>query len=351
MTGIKVLPAEKGEGFLKKGHEGDAGAANCTLRMAEIQLLCKRMNDFSNGDFDIAFLEEGFSARDILESKINEVSHSDDKDAFYSTVSTCIFLIIGGGFPGSEDTKLKFEEIAAVINPALDKYFPTDFGVQVIAEPGWFYVASAYTLSVNIIAKKVMFNEQSNSDDEDDCECDMTLMHYVNDGVYGSFNCILYDPAHVMPVLVKKPKSDERLYLTSIWGPTCDWLDRCNLPELQVGDWMVFENMGACTVAAASTFNGFQRPQIFYVMSRPAWKLMQQTKEDGFLSQVEDRAANTLLASCAWESEIELLCSSSCPSARVNVQTVNRTLADQLEILAELGGLGNSKWLPFGASN
>lgn len=28
-------------------------------------------------------------------------------------------------------------------------------------------------------------------------------MYYVNDGVYGSFNCILYDHAHCMPTLHK----------------------------------------------------------------------------------------------------------------------------------------------------
>ena len=73
-------------------------------------------------------------------------------------------LDIGGGFPGSEDTKLKFEEITAVINPALDKYFPADSGIRIIAEPGRYYVASAYTLAVNVIAKKVIMNEQSASD-------------------------------------------------------------------------------------------------------------------------------------------------------------------------------------------
>ncbi|PIO24124.1 hypothetical protein AB205_0124140, partial [Aquarana catesbeiana] len=40
----------------------------------------ERMNSFS---FDFSFLEEGFTARDILEQKINAVSFSDDKDAFY----------------------------------------------------------------------------------------------------------------------------------------------------------------------------------------------------------------------------------------------------------------------------
>ncbi|XP_075717222.1 ornithine decarboxylase [Rhinoderma darwinii] len=229
-------------------------------------------------------------------------------------------LDIGGGFPGSEDVKLKFEEVTSVINPALDKYFPVDSGVQIIAEPGRYYVASAFTLAVNIIAKKVMVAEQTGSDDEDDSSCDKTLMYYVNDGVYGSFNCILYDHAHVKPVLQKKLKSDEKFYSSSIWGPTCDGLDRIverfDLPELQVGDWMLFENMGAYTVAAASTFNGFQRPTLFYVMSRPYWQLMHNIKEHGILPEVPE--LNTLPVCCALESGKELS-PAACTSASVNV--------------------------------
>ncbi|XP_069831827.1 ornithine decarboxylase [Dendropsophus ebraccatus] len=229
-------------------------------------------------------------------------------------------LDIGGGFPGSEDVKLKFEEVTSVINPALDKYFPVDSGVQIIAEPGRYYVASAFTLAVNIIAKKVMVTEQSGSDDEDDSSCDKTLMYYVNDGVYGSFNCILYDHAHVKPVLQKKPNFDEKYYSSSIWGPTCDGLDRIverfDLPELQVGDWMLFENMGAYTVAASSTFNGFQRPTLFYVMSRPYWQLMHNIQEHGIVPEVPDLSA--LHISCAYESGIELG-TTACTSASVNV--------------------------------
>ncbi|KYO32989.1 ornithine decarboxylase [Alligator mississippiensis] len=229
-------------------------------------------------------------------------------------------LDIGGGFPGSEDVKLKYEEITNVINPALDKYFPSDSGVKIIAEPGRYYVASAFTLAVNIIAKKVVLKEQAGSDDEDDTN-DKTLMYYVNDGVYGSFNCILYDHAHVKPILQKRPKPDEGYYSCSIWGPTCDGLDRIverfDMPELQVGDWILFENMGAYTVAAASTFNGFQRPAIYYVMSRPAWQLMQRIKEEGFPAEVEEQDVTTLPLSCAWESGIEY--SATCASATINV--------------------------------
>lgn len=72
-------------------------------------------------------------------------------------------------------------QIAEVVNAALEDYFPLDAGVQVIAEPGRFYVASAYTLATLIHSKR-------------------DNMYYINDGVYGSFNCILYDHAVVTPV-------------------------------------------------------------------------------------------------------------------------------------------------------
>uniref|UniRef100_A0A3P8UAZ6 ornithine decarboxylase n=1 Tax=Amphiprion percula TaxID=161767 RepID=A0A3P8UAZ6_AMPPE len=200
--------------------------------------------------------------------------------------------------------------ITAVINPALDKYFPADAGVTIIAEPGRFYVASAYTLVVNIIAKKVIMDEESASDEEDEGTSDRTLMYYVNDGVYGSFNCILYDHAHCLPTLHKKPKLDEVLYPCSIWGPTCDGLDRiveqCNLPDLQVGDWLVFENMGAYTVAASSTFNGFQRPDIHYVMSRSAWQHVQQICSQGMPAPAEESCLFEVPACCGRVSSMDM---------------------------------------------
>ncbi|XP_054469564.1 ornithine decarboxylase [Anoplopoma fimbria] len=219
-------------------------------------------------------------------------------------------LDIGGGFPGSDEAELKFEEITAVISPALDKYFPADTGIKVIAEPGRFYVASAYTLVVNIIAKKVIVDDESTSDEEDEGTNDKTLMYYVNDGVYGSFNCILYDHAHCLPTLHKKPKPDEVMYPCSIWGPTCDGLDRiveqCYLPDLQVGDWLVFDNMGAYTVAASSTFNGFQRPEIHYVMSRTAWQHVQQICSQGMPAPAEESCLLEVPACCGRESSLEL---------------------------------------------
>ncbi|EHB00586.1 Ornithine decarboxylase [Heterocephalus glaber] len=134
-------------------------------------------------------------------------------------------------------------------------------------------------------------------------------MYYMNDGVYGSFNCILYDHAHVKPLLQKRPKPDEKYYSSSIWRPTCDGLDyimeHCDLPEVHVGDWMLFENMVACTITAASTFHGFQRPTIYFVILRPAWQLMQWVQNHSFLLGMEEQDICTLPVPCACESEMK----------------------------------------------
>jgi len=39
------------------------------------------------------------------------------------------------------------------------------------------------------------------------------------------------------------------------------------LPELDQGDWLYFDNMGAYTVSASSSFNGFLRPKTYYYIT------------------------------------------------------------------------------------
>lgn len=38
----------------------------------------------------------------------------------------------------------------------VDLYFPPSTGVSIIAEPGSFFVSSAFTLAVNVISKEVV---------------------------------------------------------------------------------------------------------------------------------------------------------------------------------------------------
>lgn len=100
---------------------------------------------------------------------------------------------------------------------------------------------------------------------------------YVNDGVYGAFNCILFDHQTPLPRVLTvngspyTPSAFPDEQLASIWGPTCDSIDCISkgllLPRgIQVGDWLEFENMGAYTICAASQFNGFEVSRVIYTI-------------------------------------------------------------------------------------
>lgn len=113
--------------------------------------------------------------------------------------------------------------------------------MQVIAEPGRYYVSSAYTLACHVHSKRDVRRGGKLK----------STMYYLNDGVYGSFNCQLYDHKIVYP-LTLKPDTEgifiesslfsqvlsiklqfyvfifflcTEKFPSSLWGPSCDALD------------------------------------------------------------------------------------------------------------------------------
>ncbi|KAF7644105.1 hypothetical protein LDENG_00227810, partial [Lucifuga dentata] len=191
-------------------------------------------------------------------------------------------LDIGGGFLGGLDPQVKFEKIAEAINLALDEFFPPGCGVQIIAEPGRYYVESAFTLAVMVIAKKVNMMEADEDNNGDENSPERMIMYYVNDGVYGSMNCLLNYPAQneLSPYVQKAVESREQRYRSVIWGPTCDSIDKITanywLPELHVGDWLLVDNMGAYSIPLVSQFNGFGKVHIYPVLTDEARKTLSQ---------------------------------------------------------------------------
>jgi ornithine decarboxylase len=174
-------------------------------------------------------------------------------------------LDIGGGFPGNTGTEDYFSEIAAAVNRALEEYFPEDGSIRIIAEPGRYYVASAYTLATSVIATREMIDSETN---------ETKYMYYINDGVYGSFNCVLYDHYVPEPSFLANNESNEQ-FTSSIWGPTCDGLDcihsSIKIPKLNIEDWVLWKNMGAYTISAAVEFNGLPFGKPIYFMSKQFW--------------------------------------------------------------------------------
>lgn len=99
--------------------------------------------------------------------------------------------------------------------------------------------------------------------------------YYLNDGVYGAFNNLMFDHATVRPRVLRlsnnntnaniteqpqpdssntlgsggsdnEKEKDQNLYASTVFGPTCDSIDviarSVLLPKLKIGDWLYFQN-------------------------------------------------------------------------------------------------------------
>ncbi|XP_014925761.3 LOW QUALITY PROTEIN: antizyme inhibitor 2 [Acinonyx jubatus] len=211
-------------------------------------------------------------------------------------------LDLGGGFPGLEGAKVRFEEICSVINSALDLYFPEGCGVDILAELGRYYVTSAFTLAVSIIAKKEVLLDQPGREEESG-STPKTIVYHLGEGVYGIFNSVLFDNTCPTPILQKKSSMEQPLYSSSLWGPVVDGCDCIAeglwLPQLHVGDWLVFENMGAYTVGMGSLLEGAQTCRVTYAMSRVAWEALRGQLLPA--EQDEDTEGMCKPLSCGWE--------------------------------------------------
>ncbi|KAF9572094.1 hypothetical protein EC968_010345 [Mortierella alpina] len=183
------------------------------------------------------------------------------------------FLDVGGGFPSAHVTEgITFEKVATILGSTVDALFGPE--VRVIAEPGRYYVGSAFTLATQVIARRTITRDLSEVLTSEQSQTP-SHMYYINDGMYGSFNCIMFDHQVCEPqVLLKggeyayQQETMDPVGLASVWGPTCDSIDcispKSSLPLMEAGDWLYFENMGAYTITAASQFNGFRKSEILY---------------------------------------------------------------------------------------
>ena len=156
----------------------------------------------------------------------------------------------GGGFPVPYDSQVpKFEQLAEIIASECKRLFPED--VELIAEPGRFMVATTAVLVSEIIGK---------------ARRDGKIFYHINDGVYHTFSGIVFD--HWQPNF--KAFKRGRPEVCAVVGPTCDSFDKISVSEqlpgnLQIGDLLSTENIGAYSVASATKFNGFDGARILNI--------------------------------------------------------------------------------------
>ncbi len=156
---------------------------------------------------------------------------------------------IGGGFPAPYDVNVQpFKNLARRLNSELDRLF--DSNIEIFAEPGRFLVATACTSVASVIGKA----------DRSGKRC-----YYINDGVYHTFSGIIFDHCkYHLQALKTGPKQ-----ICSVFGPTCDALDTISLaeelPDLEIGDLVYSENIGAYSRASSTWFNGFPPAEIVHI--------------------------------------------------------------------------------------
>jgi len=169
------------------------------------------------------------------------------KDRGYAKMN---LLDIGGGFPAPYDDSVKpFRELARTINGELDRLFPKQ--IQILAEPGRFLVATAAVAVSKIVGKAVR---------------DGKLCYYINDGVYHTFSGVIFDHCHYHLKSFKRGPTE----ICSVFGPTCDALDVVSMAEqlpanLERGDLLYSENIGAYSHASSTWFNGFAPAKVVHV--------------------------------------------------------------------------------------
>jgi ornithine decarboxylase len=158
-------------------------------------------------------------------------------------------LDIGGGFPAPYDANVQpLRELAKILNSEIKRLFPKD--VQILAEPGRFLVATACTSVAQVIGKA----------DRDGRRC-----YYINDGVYHTYSGIIFDHCKYPVKAFKKGPTQ----ICAVFGPTCDALDTISLteelPDLDLGDLVYSENIGAYSHASSTYFNGFPPAKVIHI--------------------------------------------------------------------------------------
>lgn len=153
--------------------------------------------------------------------------------------------------------RLIIGQIFSAIDRALGQAFDATERPTLVCEPGRAMVGEAFVLAARI--KSTRHNGR-------------TL--YLNDGIYGGLaewkdigllqNCIAIAPSGAIRTGQTTPRV--------IFGPTCDSLDRLpdglGIPaDSREGDYLLFPNMGAYSVALSSRFNGYGVKDIISVSS------------------------------------------------------------------------------------
>jgi len=223
-------------------------------------------------------------------------------------VPPCWLLDIGGGYPGcdgigasrgrfcgvaqqqplnkeeeSKDIDAEIEtasKIASVVSPLIDRLFPQSessllgpghpsrHAIDIISEPGRYFVEEAFSLCSRIYRIEIEYENGSSQSGNA-----IWRHYYIAQGVQGVFKDVLLCGEKFTPIPLRmmgghgQKEGTNELIPSTVHGPSGEEYDiicpNHPLPELHVGDWLVFDRMGAYTLSIAARSG---RPTIRYVV-------------------------------------------------------------------------------------
>lgn len=273
-VGVEVVTADSTSELVKIAQHHPEAKVLIRLKPDDSQSICKFSCKFGASEEEAREMI-GLAARlgvNVIGTSFHVGSGCQSAQTFVDIIKTCsqIFkfgsiygfkmtlLDIGGGFPGmnANHTGDSFETMASQISLSIKRHFKEFPDLEVIAEPGRYFSSSAFSLVTSVVGKKHFKTDSG----------EKGFKYYIDEGVYGGFNCIIFD--HYSPPLeILNPRENADRYDSTVFGPTCDSMDKIGemrLPELEIGDRLFVESFGAYTSTSSSVFNGFGNLRRYY---------------------------------------------------------------------------------------
>lgn len=165
-------------------------------------------------------------------------------------------LNIGGGYPTpyvSSELAPTHKEIA---ENTIKQFKKLPYPLKLVLEPGRGMVADAGVAVATVIAR---------------VERRASTWLFLDLGVYnGLFETMAYQGSTRYPITSMRSAGDNGESLFSLAGPTGDSPDvitrEALLPnDIEIGDKLIFHLVGAYSLTTVSPFNGFPKPEVYYV--------------------------------------------------------------------------------------
>lgn len=172
---------------------------------------------------------------------------------------------IGGGFLSYNVEGYNFDECAKNVNDAFMKFFGNEIKegkLQMIAEPGTFYVDNVFNGYFKVIRQHFVTNEEGEK-----------IQHiYLNDSYYSTLSNYFEDYAEIELAPLDEKNQFEEKYQTVVHGGSFDpdfdkKKSMIKLPNLPICDWLLAEYIGAYSVALVADFYQGSNPNVLYYMN------------------------------------------------------------------------------------